>query len=77
MTFKEHIVDIAKSYFFKLRNMYNVGLCITTDAAKVMVHTMIISDLDYCNAIRYGLPLTSLSYLKKCSEYRSKIHHPN
>ena len=43
MTFKEHIVDIAKSCVFKLRNMYNVGRCITIDAAKVMVHTMIIS----------------------------------
>ena len=43
MTFKEHIVDIAKSCVFKLRNMYNVGRCITIDAANVMVHTMIIS----------------------------------
>jgi len=76
MTFEEHIIEIAKSCFFKLRNMYYVQHCITTDAAKVIVHAMIISKFDCCNAILYGQPLTSLSYVQ-CSKHCSKIHHPN
>ena len=73
MTFKEHIVNIAKSCFFKLRNMYNVRRCITTDAAKVMLHTVIISKLDYCNAILYGLPLTSHSYLQSVQNIAARV----
>ena len=56
-------VTCSNAFYF-LINMYNVRRCITTDAAKVMVHTMIISKLNYCNAILYGLPLIILSYLQ-------------
>ena len=43
--------------------MYKIRKCITEDAAKIMVHSMITSRLDYCNAILYGLPDCDLSSL--------------
>ena len=62
MTVKSYIINITKKCLFKLRNMCSVGRVISTDAAKVQ--TMITSKLDYCNAILYGLPASSLSYLQ-------------
>ena len=64
MTLKEHIIDITKNCFFKLKNMYNIRRCLSDDAAKVLVHAMITSKLDYCNAILYGLPSCNLKYLQ-------------
>ena len=43
--------------------MYKIRKCITEDAAKIMVNSMITSKLDYCNAILYGLPNCDLDKL--------------
>ena len=73
MTFKSYIINFPKNCLFKLRNMYSVRRCISTDAAKVMVQTKITSKLDYCNAMLYGLPASSLSYLQSAQNTAARF----
>ena len=56
MCLKNHIRNVAKDCFFKLHNMFKIRKCITEEAAKTMVHSMVTSKLDYCNSIFHGLP---------------------
>ena len=72
-TLKSHIRNIAKSCFFKLRNMYKIRKCITEDAAKIMVNSMITSKLDYCNAILYGLPNCDLDKLYSIQKLAARL----
>ena len=72
-TLKSHIRNIAKSCFFKLRNMYKIRKCITEDAAKIMVNSMITSKLDYCNAILYGLPNCDLDKLYSVQKLAARL----
>ena len=55
LTLKQHVRNVAKKCFYKLKNMFKIRRCINETAAKVMVHSMTTSKLDYCNAILYGL----------------------
>ena len=63
LTLKEHVRDVAKKCFYMLKNMFKIRRCINETAARAMVHTMITSKLDYCNAILYGLPESTLKHL--------------
>ena len=56
MKLKKQINAVTKSCFYELHKMYKIRKCISVEAAKVMVHTLVTSRLDYCNALYYGLP---------------------
>ena len=73
MTLKGHIHNVAKACFFKLKNMFKIRKCIDESAAKAMVHTMITSKLDYCNAILYGLPESSLKCLSSVQKTSARL----
>ena len=60
LTLKQHVRNTAKNCFYMLKNMFKIRRCINETAAKAIVHTMITSKLDYCNAILYGLPESTL-----------------
>ena len=55
MTGELQVSKICKSYFH-LRNRSSIRKYLTTNAAHTIVHPLISSRLDYCNALLYGLP---------------------
>ena len=47
---------IAKTCYFHIRNLYSVERFINRDCLLNLVHSLIFSRLDYCNALLIGLP---------------------
>ena len=71
---ENHFRNVTKGCFFKLQYMYKMLLLLKMQLRLwyqeriLMVHSMITSKLDYCNAIIYGLPnylLNSLCSVQK------------
>ncbi len=56
LTFKEHIAKTAWSCRFSLLNIRKIRLFLTEHAAQLLVQALVISRLDYCNALLAGLP---------------------
>ena len=56
-----------------LKNMFKISRCINETAAKAMVHTMITSKLDYCNAILYGLPESTLKHFTRVQNLSARF----
>ncbi len=56
LTFKEHIAKTARSCRFALHNIRKIRLFLTEHAAQLLVQALVISRLDYCNALLAGLP---------------------
>ena len=54
-----HVNAVCQSSFFHLRNIGFIRKYLTYDAAKILIHAFLVSKLDYCNSLLYGL----LSYL--------------
>ena len=63
LSLKKHVKKTTKSSFYKLHNLFKIRRFLSEDAAKTMIHTLIISKLDYCNSILNGLPNTTLEFL--------------
>ena len=51
-----HVNAVCQSSFSHLRNIGFRGKYLTYDAAKIIIHAFVVSKLDYCNSLLYGLP---------------------
>ncbi len=55
LTFKDHIAKTARSCRFALHNIRKIRPFLTQHAAQLFVQALVISRLDYCNALLAGL----------------------
>ncbi len=51
LTFKEHIAKTARSCRFALHNIRKIRPFLTEHAAQLLVQALVVSRLDYCNAL--------------------------
>ncbi len=54
LTFKDHIAKTARSCRFALHNIRKIRPFLTEHAAQLLVQALVISRLDYCNALLAG-----------------------
>ncbi len=54
LTFKEHIAKTARSCRFALHNIRKIRPFLTEHAAQLLVQALVVSRLDYCNALLAG-----------------------
>ncbi len=64
LTFKEHIAKTARSCRFALHNIRKIRPFLTEHAAQLLVQALVISRLDYCNALLAGLPSNTIKPLQ-------------
>lgn len=56
MRMDRHIGKICKTAYYHLRNIRRIRPFLSKDAASTIVHAFVANQLDYCNALLYGLP---------------------
>jgi len=61
---KQHANTIARSCFDQMRQLRSVRRSLTFDALHTLVHALINSKLDYCNAVLYGAPVYAVRHLQ-------------
>ena len=54
MTMANHVSAVTRSSFYQLRQLRVIRRCLTNDAAAALVHALVSSRVDYCNALLYG-----------------------
>ncbi len=64
LTFKDHITKTARSCRFALHNLRKIRPFLTQHAPQPLVEALIISRLDYCNALLAGLPSNTIKPLQ-------------
>ncbi len=64
LTFQEHFAKTARSCRFALHNIRKIRPFLTEHAAQLLVQDLVISRLDYCNALLAGLPSNTIKPLQ-------------
>ena len=64
LNMEAHVQHLCQTSVAQLKNITDVRWFINQDSAERLVHVFITSQLDYCNALLYGLPATSLQKLQ-------------
>ncbi len=60
MSMQTHIETKCRTAFKQLYNLRCIRKYLTREATETLVHSFIFSHIDYCNALLYGLPTTSI-----------------
>ncbi len=73
LTFKEHIAKTARSWRFALHNIRKIRPFLTEHAAQLLVQALVISRLDYCNALLAGLPSNTIKPLQMIQNAAARL----
>ncbi len=73
LTFKEHIAKTALSCRFSLHNIRKFRPFLTEHAAQLPVQALVISRLDYCNALLAGLPSNTIKPLQMIQNAAARL----
>ena len=73
MSMSSQISQLSKRIYFQLKTIGSVRNYLTKAAAKTLVTTLILFQLDYCNAILSGLPAEKLSKLQVLQNQAAKL----
>ncbi len=64
LNFTDHITKIAQSCRFALYNIRKIRPFLSEHATQLLVQALVLSRLDYCNALLAGLPASSIKPLQ-------------
>ncbi len=73
LTFKEHIAKTARSCRFALHYIRKIRPFLTEHAAQLLVQALVISRLDYCNALLVGLPSNTIKPLQMIQNAAARL----
>ncbi len=78
MSMKYHVQCTCQAGYYHLRNIHRIKDCLTKEAIQILVHSVISSRLDYCNALLADIPdylVHRLQVLQNCAaRLVSEVH---
>ncbi len=73
LTFKDHIAKTDRSCRFTLHNIRKIRSFLTQHATQLLVQALVISRLDYCNALLTGLPSCTIKPLQMIQNAAARL----
>ena len=68
---EDHIKKICKTCHFHLTNISKIRTYLDRESTEAIIHAFVTTNLDYCNAILYGLPKVLLNRLQLVQNQRA------
>ena len=73
LNFKQHIKTKCKATMFNLQHIHATRKYLTKSASNKLMVSLVISHLDYANALLGGLPKCSINQLQRVQNIAAKI----
>ena len=65
LTFSDHVTSVVKSCNYHIQAIRHIRSIISRDNAQTLACSMVNSRLDYCNALYYGAPASTINRLQR------------
>ncbi|XP_051990673.1 uncharacterized protein LOC127649553, partial [Xyrauchen texanus] len=73
LNFTDHISKTARSYRFTLYNIRKIRPFLSVHATQLLVQSLVITRLDYCNALIAGLPACAIRPLQMIQNAAARL----
>ena len=71
--FQTHINKTCQSSFYYIYNIRHIRKFLSFEAAKTLVQALVISRLDYCNSVLYGIPAIQTNKLQRVQNVDARL----
>ena len=68
-----HINQVCKIAFYHIHNIRRVSKYLSQECLKTLIHAFVMSQLDYCNSLLYGLPKYQISKLQRVQNTAARL----
>ena len=68
-----HINQVCKTAFYHIHNICRISKYLSQESLKTLVHAFVMSRLDYCNSLLYGLPKYQISKLQRVQNAAARL----
>ena len=69
----EHVMRIVRTSYMNIRFIRSIRKCLSTNATKTIVQALVISRLDYCNSLLYGVSEVLIAKLQKIQNAAARL----
>lgn len=73
MSFAKYITEKCKTAMFHLHRIRVLRSHLSRKSLELVIHVLILSQLDYCCTLLYGLPNSSLDKLQRVQNFAAKL----
>ena len=73
LSLDSHINKVCQTCYFYLSWIKKIRHCLTYEAAKSIVHCLVITRLDYCNGVLVGLSKNRLAKLQRVMNFAARL----
>ncbi|KAK3546958.1 hypothetical protein QTP86_005538 [Hemibagrus guttatus] len=73
LSFSSHVTNVTRSCRFLLYNIRRILPFLSTQTTQVLVQSLVISRLDYCNSLLAGLPLNAIHPLQMIQNAAARL----
>ena len=73
VSMESHVLNLRKQAYFQIRTVAQIRPYINTETAKTLMRSLVLSRLDYCNSLLYGIPKYLLNQLQVVQNTAARI----
>jgi hypothetical protein len=73
LTFESHATSVARARNYHVQAIRHIRHLVTTDLAVTLVCGLILSRMDYCNALLYGVLASSIQKLQRAQNMAARV----
>ena len=73
LSMNEHINKTCKASFYHIHNIRRISKYLTLECMKTLVHAFVLSRIDYCNSLLYGLPKYQIAKLQRVQNIAARL----
>ena len=77
LSLTKHISSICKSAYYQIRQLHQIRSSLDISSAIILVNSLVISKLDYCNSLLNGLPKSSINRLQVVQNSLARTLYPS
>ncbi len=73
MSMEDNAKAVCRACYFHIHNIGKIRYLIDAETTKLLIQTLILCRLDYCNALLYGSPLKLISRLQRVMNSAARL----
>ena len=73
LALQDHINKACRAAYFHIYNIRHIRNFQTKDATQILVHALVISRIDYCNGLLYGLPVVTVAKFQRLQNSAARL----